>query len=191
MITSHQRMIRMRKSFEKTKTVLTVYYKYFTTPDAPATPRVSIHRSKVAHRSAELSAPRVHRVETAVETKHEFIEVGLQMTRFYPAVVSAVDPRLQVGEDKMDHRQVLLRLLWVASQRERVVPIAHFGIPSLWNGRPPRRGRQSPAPRRSRQRDTVIWDAAKAGFDPSASLCQALADLAGGSAGLAGNEPRR
>jgi hypothetical protein len=58
MITSHQRMIRMRKSFEKNKSVLTVDYKYFTTPDAPATPRVSIHRSKVAHRSAELSAPK-------------------------------------------------------------------------------------------------------------------------------------
>src|ERR1700730_17215466 len=51
MITSHQRMIRMRQSFEKNKSVLTVDYKYFATPDAPATPRVSIHRSKVAHRS--------------------------------------------------------------------------------------------------------------------------------------------
>ena len=58
MITSHQRMIRVRKSFEKNKSVLTVDYKYFTTPDALATPRVSIHRSKVAHRSAELSAPK-------------------------------------------------------------------------------------------------------------------------------------
>ena|ERR1700726_3160049 len=41
-------------------------------------------------------------------------------------------------------------------------------FPSLWNARPPRPGRQSPAPRRPGQRDTVIRDAAKAGFDPSA-----------------------
>ena len=40
----------------------------------------------------------IHRIETAVETKHEFIEVGLQMTRFDPAVVSAIDPCFQIGE---------------------------------------------------------------------------------------------
>jgi hypothetical protein len=55
----------------------------------------------------------------------------------------------------------------------------------------PRPGRQSPAPRRPGQRDTVIRDAAKAGFDPSAGPCQVLADLAGGSAGLAGKAVRR
>jgi hypothetical protein len=41
-------------------------------------------------------------------------------------------------------------------------------FPSLWNARPPRPGCRSPAPRSSRQRDAVIRDAAKAGFDPSA-----------------------
>ena len=49
----------------------------------------------------------------------------MQVTRFNPAVVSAIDPRLQVREDKMDHRQVLLCLLWVTPEREHVVPIAH------------------------------------------------------------------
>jgi hypothetical protein len=54
-MTPNQRLARMRKSFEKDKSVLTVDYKYFTTPDTPATPRVSIPRNKVAHKSAERS----------------------------------------------------------------------------------------------------------------------------------------
>lgn len=40
-------------------------------------------------------------------------------------MVGAIDPRLQVREDKMDHRQMLLRLLWITPERERIVPIAH------------------------------------------------------------------
>jgi hypothetical protein len=39
---------------------------------------------------------------------------------------------------------------------------------SLWNARPPRPGRQSSPPRRSRQHDTVIKDTAKAGLGPVA-----------------------
>lgn len=64
-------------------------------------------------------------------------------------------------------------------------------FPSFWNARAPRSGRQSPAPRRSRQRDPVIRNAVKARFDPGAGLCQRLADLAGGPAGLAGRKLRR
>jgi hypothetical protein len=58
MTTPTQRLSRMRKSFEKNKSVLAVDYKYFTTPDASAKQRVSIRRNKVAHRSAEQSAPK-------------------------------------------------------------------------------------------------------------------------------------
>ncbi len=57
MTTPQQRLARMRKSFEKNKGVLTEDYKFFITPDAPATPRVSIPRNKVARKSAEQSAP--------------------------------------------------------------------------------------------------------------------------------------
>jgi len=49
------------------------------------------------------------------------------MTRLDTTVMSAIDPRLQIGEDKMDHRQVLLCLLWVAPKRKNIVPIAHSG----------------------------------------------------------------
>jgi hypothetical protein len=58
MTAPHQRMVRMRKSFEKDRSILVADYKYFTTPDAPAMPRVSIPRNKAAHRSAERSAPK-------------------------------------------------------------------------------------------------------------------------------------
>jgi hypothetical protein len=50
-----QRLDRMRKSFEKTKSVLSEDYEYFTTPDASVTPRESIRRSKAARKSAERS----------------------------------------------------------------------------------------------------------------------------------------
>src|SRR5580704_5929240 len=109
MTTPQQRLARMRKSFEKNKSVLTEDYKYFTTPDAPAKPRASIPQSKAARMSAEQSAQKsqngvegIHRIEATVETKHEFIEIGLQMTRFDPAMMRAVNPRLQIGEDEMD-----------------------------------------------------------------------------------------
>jgi hypothetical protein len=48
MTTPDQRLARMRKSFEKDRSVLTADYKYFTTPDAPTMPRVSIPQSKAA-----------------------------------------------------------------------------------------------------------------------------------------------
>lgn len=57
-MTPLQRLARMRKSFEKDKSVLTEDYKYFTTPDVPAKPRVSTPRNKVAHTSAEQSVPK-------------------------------------------------------------------------------------------------------------------------------------
>ncbi len=56
MTTPQERLARMHKSFAKNKSVLTEDYKFFITQDAPATPRVSIRRNKVVHRSAERSA---------------------------------------------------------------------------------------------------------------------------------------
>jgi len=49
----YERLARMRASFEKDKSVLTVDYKYFTTPDTPATLRASIPRNKAARKSEE------------------------------------------------------------------------------------------------------------------------------------------
>ena len=58
MTTPQQRLDRMRKSFEKERSVLTTDYKYFTTPDTYPMPRVSIPQSKAEHRSAAQSAPK-------------------------------------------------------------------------------------------------------------------------------------
>lgn len=56
MILPRERLARMRKSFEKNKSVLAEDYKYFTTTDAPAMPHASIPQSKAAHKSVERSA---------------------------------------------------------------------------------------------------------------------------------------
>lgn len=53
-----QRIARMRKSFERDKSVLTDDSAYFTAPDMASTPRASIHQSKAAHKSAERSERR-------------------------------------------------------------------------------------------------------------------------------------
>jgi hypothetical protein len=58
MTTPQERLERMRKSFEKNKSMLTVDYKYFTTPGALTKPRESIPQSKAARKSAEPSAPK-------------------------------------------------------------------------------------------------------------------------------------
>jgi hypothetical protein len=56
MTTPHERLTRMRKSFEKNKTVLTADYKYFTTPNVPATPQESTQHTKIARKMADRSA---------------------------------------------------------------------------------------------------------------------------------------
>src|SRR3984893_18315577 len=68
----------------------------------------------------------IHWIEAAVESKYELIEVGLQMTGLDTAVMGAIDPRLQIGKDKVDHRQMLFRLLRIAPKRERVMSIPNL-----------------------------------------------------------------
>ncbi len=48
------------------------------------------------------------------------------MMRLDPAVMGTIDPRFQIGEDEMDHRQMLLSLLWITPERKRVVPVAYL-----------------------------------------------------------------
>jgi hypothetical protein len=56
MISPHERLSRMRKSFEINRSVLIDDYKYFTTPDVPVKPRASTPRNKAAHKLAERPA---------------------------------------------------------------------------------------------------------------------------------------
>src|ERR1700720_1817756 len=85
--------------------------------------KLRIGRRNSPRRNSQNRVKGIHWIEATVETKYEFIEVGLQMTRFYPAVMSTVNPCLQIGENKVDHRQVLLRLLRVTPEDKRIVPV--------------------------------------------------------------------
>jgi hypothetical protein len=55
MIKPNERLARMRKSFERNRSVLAEDYKYFTTQDEPM-PRESIPQNKAARKSAEQPA---------------------------------------------------------------------------------------------------------------------------------------
>jgi hypothetical protein len=88
--------------------------------------KLRISRRNGPGRNPQNGVEGIHRVEATVETKYEFIEIGLQMTRLDPAVVSAINPCLQIGEDKMDHRQVFLRLLRISTEDKRAVLVTHF-----------------------------------------------------------------
>jgi hypothetical protein len=48
------------------------------------------------------------------------------MIGLYSTVMRAIDPRLQIGEDKMDHGQVLLCLIRIATERKRAMSISDF-----------------------------------------------------------------
>jgi hypothetical protein len=50
-LTPCERLIRMRKSFERNKSVLAEDYQYFSTLEASLMPRAPIHRNKVARMS--------------------------------------------------------------------------------------------------------------------------------------------
>jgi hypothetical protein len=67
---------------------------------------VGIGRGLGAARDAEQRAEGVERVETPIEAERELVEIGLEMLRAH-AMVDAVEPGLQVGEDEVDHRHEL------------------------------------------------------------------------------------
>ena len=77
---------------------------------------VGIGRGLGAARDAEQRAEGVERVETPIEAERELVEVGLEMLRAH-AMVDAVEPGLQVGEDEVDHRHELFGNLGVAASR--------------------------------------------------------------------------
>jgi len=89
--------------------------------------KLRVSRRNGPRRDPQNGVERVHRIEAAVKTENEFVEIGLQMTRFDSAVMGAIDPRLQIGEDKMDHRQVFFRLPRVAPEDKRTVLVPHGG----------------------------------------------------------------
>jgi hypothetical protein len=89
--------------------------------------KLRISRRNGPGRNPQNGVEGIHWIEATVETEYEFIEIGLQMTRLNSTMMSAIDPRLQVGEDKMDHRQMFLCFFRVAPKREYIMPIAPSG----------------------------------------------------------------
>ena len=71
---------------------------------------------------AKQRAEGVERIESSIKPKGVLVEVGLQVLRA-DAVVGAEQPSLQVGEDEMDYRQVLLGNSRIAPFRDRVMVI--------------------------------------------------------------------
>ncbi len=68
----------------------------------------------------------VERAESPVEAECELVEVGLEVLVAH-AVMNATQPRLQVGEDAMNDRQILLSDLGVASLGDGEVFVAALG----------------------------------------------------------------
>ena len=85
--------------------------------------KVGVGRRLNTARDAEERAERVERVEAPVEAEREFIEVGLEMLRAH-AVVDAVEPGLQIGEDEVDHRHELFGNFGVAAFGDCMVVVA-------------------------------------------------------------------
>ena len=88
-----------------------------------AVEKVGIGRRLNTARDAEQQAERVERVEAPVEAERELIEVGLQMLGAH-AVVDAVRPGLQIGEDEVDHRHELFGNFGVAAFGNCMVVVA-------------------------------------------------------------------
>ncbi len=56
MTTPHERLSRMRESFEKDRSVSTKDYRYFITPDKPTKPRASTPQSKAERKLNDFKA---------------------------------------------------------------------------------------------------------------------------------------
>jgi hypothetical protein len=72
-----------------------------------------------------------HRIEATIEPEHVLVEVGLQMLGLDTAMMCSLDPSFQVAENEMDHGQVRLGLVRVASERQRLMAVSRVGKPRI------------------------------------------------------------
>jgi hypothetical protein len=75
----------------------------------------------------ENGVKRRHRIKPTIETEHVFVEVGLKMLWFYSTMVRSPDPSFEVAENEMDHGQVRLSFVGVATERQRLVAVSNLG----------------------------------------------------------------
>jgi len=64
-----------------------------------------------------------HRVKTPVEPEYEFVEIRRQMLRAH-SVVRSQQPRFQIGENEVNHRERFLGFFGVAAESHGLVPVA-------------------------------------------------------------------
>lgn len=76
--------------------------------------------------------------EAAVEAEGKFVEVGGKVVREDCALVRSQKPPLQVTDDKVDHREIVARLLPLLGLQRPLMQVAELHQPVV--GRPPVRG---------------------------------------------------
>ena len=88
--------------------------------------KLLVSRRLSFHCQAEQRPEGVEGVEPSVEPKRELVEVGLQMLST-DAVVRAVEPRLEIREDEVNDRQVVLCHVRISAFSDGKVLIAFLG----------------------------------------------------------------
>ena len=79
-----------------------------------------ISRSLCARGDLQHTVESHHRPEPAVESEDELIEIALQVLRTHP-VVRSQEPRIEVPEDDMNHREMLVRLDLITLDRQALL----------------------------------------------------------------------
>src|ERR1019366_226716 len=91
--------------------------------------KLRISRRDDPRRNPQNGVERGHRVEPAIETKHVFIEVSLQMLWFNTAMMRSFDPSFQVAENEVYHGQMRFCLVRVATENQRLMDVPQLGKP--------------------------------------------------------------
>jgi hypothetical protein len=91
-------------------------------------PRVKLRvsRRQRARSESQNRVERRHRVEPPVEAKHVFVQIRLQVVGRDTTVVSTKNPSFQIGENKVNHRQVKFGFVRIATKDKRVMGVSHF-----------------------------------------------------------------
>jgi hypothetical protein len=69
---------------------------------------------------------RRHRIEATIEPEHVLVEIGLQVLWLDATMMRSINPSFQIAEHKVDHWQVRLSFIWVATKRQHVVAVSHL-----------------------------------------------------------------
>jgi hypothetical protein len=88
--------------------------------------KLRVSRGHGAGGNPKNGVKRSHRIEPAIEPEYVLVEIGLQVLWLDATMMSSFDPSFQIAENKMDHRQVRLGLVGIATKRQEVMVVSHF-----------------------------------------------------------------